>query len=125
MELEIFRCSTCGNVVVIIHPSGMPVWCCGKKMERMEINTEEMKFESHVPKVMVDGNTIRVMVGEILHPMLEEHHIEWIMITTDRGMYFKKLKTTDLPKAVFEITDEEKLEHAYALCNLHGLWRDE
>ena len=33
MELKFYRCPICGNIVVKLENSGVPVVCCGKPME--------------------------------------------------------------------------------------------
>ena len=63
-----------------------------------------------------------VTVGEALHPMTEEHSIEWIYLETERGGQRKILRPDEKPEAVFLLEDDEALA-AYAYCNLHGLWR--
>lgn len=63
-----------------------------------------------------------VDVGETPHPMLSYHHIMWILLETDRGVYRKDLKPGDAPEACFMIEDGEKLLNIYAYCDLHGLW---
>lgn len=33
--MKVFKCSQCGNVIQMLHESGVPVMCCGKKMEEV------------------------------------------------------------------------------------------
>lgn len=42
-------------------------------------------LEKHVPAVTVEGDTVKVQVGSAVHPMLEEHHIEWIYLELENG----------------------------------------
>ena len=66
---------------------------------------------------------MNVVVGEVSHPMLEEHFIEWITLNTNKGVYRKELNPGDEPKAEFCLTEGEAVEEVYAYCNLHGLWK--
>ena len=39
----------------------------------LNANTSDAATEKHVPVVTIDGNKVSVIVGEVVHPMLEEH----------------------------------------------------
>lgn len=118
-----FKCDICGNMVGMIHESGVPMVCCGQNMTEMVANTSDGAVEKHVPFVTVDKDTVKVQVGEVEHPMLPEHYIQWIYIKTEHGGQRKILNPGDAPKAEFKLADGDKLETAYAYCNLHGLWK--
>ncbi|MBR2044984.1 MAG: desulfoferrodoxin, partial [Agathobacter sp.] len=77
----------------------------------------------HVPIVIVDGDKVTVEVGEVEHPMVEAHYIQWIAIETTRGSQKVKLEYTDKPRAEFKLADGEEFVAAYEYCNLHGLWK--
>ncbi|MEG1663101.1 MAG: desulfoferrodoxin family protein, partial [Clostridia bacterium] len=64
---------------------------------------------------------ITVTVGSVLHPMLENHHIEWIYLETVKGGQRKIC--VDSPSANFALAPDDMAVAAYAYCNLHGLWR--
>ena len=124
-EQKFFVCNHCGNLIGMIHNAGVPVVCCGEKMQELVANTTDAAQEKHVPVVEVNGNTVTVCVGSVLHPMLEEHHIAWIALETNQGMQRKELLHTGEPKAVFALAEGEKAVAAYEYCNLHGLWKAE
>ena len=124
-EQKFFVCNHCGNLIGMIHNAGVPVVCCGEKMQELVANTTDAAQEKHVPVVEVNGNTVTVCVGSVLHPMLEEHHIAWIALETNQGMQRKELLHTGEPKAVFALAEGEKAVAAYEYCNLHGLWKKE
>lgn len=67
---------------------------------------------------------ITVKVGEVAHPMLEEHFIQWIYLETDKGGHRIALNPGDKPEAVFNLVDEKPIA-VYELCNIHGLWMKE
>ena len=68
---------------------------------------------------------VTVTVGEVEHPMAEEHFIEWIALETQEGNQRKELKPGSKPQAVFMLAETDKAVAAYAYCNLHGLWKAE
>lgn len=121
--MRFFICEHCGNTIEMIKDKGVPVMCCGQKMTEIIPGTSDGALEKHVPVFSVDGNKVSVTVGEVEHPMLEAHYIEWIAVETSRGFQRKMLKPQEAPKAEFFITEDESVEAVYAYCNLHGLWK--
>ena len=122
--MKVYKCNQCGDIISMISASGVPVMCCGKKMEEMVPNTVDASAEKHVPVVEVTANKVEVVIGEVQHPMAEEHYIEWIALETEQGMQLKKLNPGEEPTAIFRLNGE-KATAAYAYCNLHGLWKTE
>ena len=55
-------------------------------MPELKAGVTNAAVENHVPVYTLDGNLVHV-VGEIKHPMLEEHFIEWITLNTNQGVY--------------------------------------
>ena len=49
MEQKFFICETCGNIIAMVKPSGVPVVCCGKPMKQIVPNTTDAAQEKHVP----------------------------------------------------------------------------
>ena len=119
---KFYICEKCGNIVGMIHNGGVPMMCCGQKMAKLEAGVVEASHEKHIPVVTVEGNTVRVDVGSVTHPMSEEHHIAWIYLQTNRGGQRKCLDVTGAPEVVFALADETPVA-VYAYCNLHGLWK--
>ena len=123
MKMKFYKCKHCGNIIAVVKASGAPISCCGEKMTEIVPGSIDAAVEKHVPVVeIVDGKVI-VTVGEVAHPMAPEHYIEWIAISTDRGNQRKMLEPGDEPKACFALCEGEKVESAYAYCNLHSLWK--
>ena len=123
-EHKFYRCKHCGNIVGMIHNSGVPVVCCGEEMEELVANTVDASKEKHVPAVSIVGNTVKVDVGTIPHPMEEKHYIQWIYLQTKNGGQRKCLKPGSEPTAVFALDDDEVIA-VYEYCNIHGLWKTE
>ncbi len=121
--MKFYVCEHCGNLIEMVKDAGVPIMCCGQAMTELVPGTTDAAVEKHVPVVTVDGNKVSVVVGEVEHPMLEAHYIEWITIETTNGAQRKVLKPGEAPKAEFVLTDGEELVAAYAYCNLHGLWK--
>jgi len=121
-ELKLYRCTHCGNIAVKVHDSSVPLVCCGEKMVELVPNTVDAAQEKHVPVATPASSTIEVVVGAVEHPMLEEHHIEFILLVTTEGWQVKHLAAGDAPKATFGLAAGEKALAAYEYCNLHGLW---
>jgi len=121
MKTNFYICRRCGNIINKIKDTGVPVMCCGQPMERLEANTTEASTEKHIPKVTCEGSTLKVDVGSVLHPMAEEHYIEWVYVETENGGFRREFKPGDPPTLTFELGNE-KPKAVYAYCNLHGLW---
>ncbi len=121
--MKIFRCKHCGNIIVKIEDSGVPVVCCGEEMELLVAESIEASYEKHIPVVSTNGDEITVKVGSEEHPMITEHYIEWILVERDKSFTVKYLQPGEKPEATFYVKDE-KLVNVFAYCNLHGLWKN-
>ena len=122
--MKFYRCSHCGNIIAFLENKGVPVLCCGQKMDEIIPGSVDAAAEKHVPVIAVDGSTVTVCVGEAAHPMTEPHHIAWIVLETEHGFQKKDLDPTGEPCAVFSLADDKAVA-AYAYCNLHGLWKQD
>lgn len=123
MELKFFRCEHCGNIIEMVEDKGVPVVCCGQRMTELVAGTSDGAREKHVPVYEVKDNIVHVKVGEVAHPMIPEHYIEWIVLQTKNGVQRKELNPVDKPEACFALCDGDEVEAVYAYCNLHGLWK--
>ena len=97
--------------------------CCGRPMEELVANTQDGAHEKHIPVVKVEGNLVTITVGEVEHPMLDAHYIQWIALETNLGNQRKTLKPGEKPVAQFALLDGEQVLAAYEYCNLHGLYK--
>ena len=121
-EIRFYVCEHCGNIIGVIHNAGVPMMCCGKKMTLLEPGSVDASLEKHVPVVERSESVISVTIGSVDHPMLEEHHIAWVYLQTNRGGQRKCLAIGRNPTVNFALCDEEPVA-VYAYCNLHGLWK--
>lgn len=119
--MKFFKCSHCGNIIAYVEDKGVPIVCCGEKMQELVPNTQEAAVEKHVPVYTVDGGKVSVVVGSVEHPMTPEHSIGWIALETKQGNQRKVLATAS--KAEFMLCDGDEIAAVYAWCNLHGLWK--
>lgn len=120
---EFYVCRHCGNIIAYVNKTGVPVMCCGEKMQPIVPCSVEASTEKHIPAVFVNGNNVTVDVGSVAHPMGTDHFIQWISLQTEQGNQRKELKPEIKPEAVFVLAEGDKAVSAYAYCNLHGLWK--
>ena len=120
--LKFYLCETCKNIITKIVDSKVPVVCCGKPMKELVPGAVDGALEKHVPFVKVEGNVVKVQIGEVIHPMLTEHYIQFIAIETKTGFQIKNLKAGDEPVAEFALAAGDEAVAVYEYCNLHGLW---
>ena len=122
---KFYTCDKCNNLVKVIADKGSPVVCCGNTMRELIPNTTDASQEKHVPEIDFAKNILRVKVGNVSHPMVEEHSIEWVYIESTQGDQFKPLKINKDPEVDFALVNGDKPTKVYAYCNLHGLWETE
>ena len=122
MKQRFYKCNHCGNIIEKIEDKGVPVVCCGEKMEELIPGTVDAAVEKHVPQYSVEGNLVKVAVGRVEHPMIPEHFIQWVSLQTKQGTQLKKLSPGEKPEVVFALAEGDSVEAVYAYCNLHGLW---
>ena len=122
--MKFLRCKVCGKIVAMVNDcSSCPTKCCGEAMEEIPVNTQDGAHEKHVPVYKVEGNIVSVKVGEVDHPMLEVHYIQWIALETNKGNQRKVLKPGDKQESQFALLPGEEVVAVYEFCNLHGLYK--
>jgi superoxide reductase len=119
-KAQVYKCEKCGNVVEVVHPGEGTLVCCGEPMKCMVEQTAEQAKEKHVPVLQKTADSINVVVGSTLHPMIDTHYIEWIELVTETGIHRKYLKPGFPPEAVFDC--HLKVLQVREYCNIHGLW---
>lgn len=118
---QIFRCNVCGNIVEVLNPGAGQLVCCNQPMELLVARRTDVGPEKHVPVVERSGDGIRVKIGEVPHPMEENHHIQWVEVIAGNEVHRRDLSPGDRPEAEFPVDpDSEFMVRAY--CNIHGLW---
>ena len=119
-NLNFYRCPICGNIVELIDGNMDRIICCGKPMIKMIANTTDAVVEKHVPVYERVDNEIVVKVGEVEHPMEEEHYIMWIAQVTENRTTRVRLYPEQATETRFPYIPGSTL---YAYCNKHGLWK--
>lgn len=123
MSQKYYVCATCGKIIEVVNEAKVDTICCGSPMKELIPCSTDGDKEKHVPFVKIDGRNVHVTIGEVEHPMTEEHYIQWIAIETKHGMQRKCLKPDCMPKATFCLCEKDEFISAYAYCNIHGLWK--
>ena len=121
--MKFYKCEICGKIVAMVKETPVDTMCCGQAMRELVPGTTDGAAEKHVPVYTVEGNTVKVKVGSVEHPMTDAHHIEWIAIETENGNQRKELKPGDKPEATFALVPRDKVKSVYEYCNIHGLWK--
>lgn len=133
--MTFYRCTVCGNMFEVVNDSGVNPMCCGRAMEKLTAQTEEAEGpgEKHVPCIQEMSKVcdakckphcrVMVCVGKLEHPMEVVHHICFIVVVTDQGVYRKNLKAGEGPCAEFLLECDETILEVYGYCNVHGLWK--
>lgn len=118
---EVYKCDDSGMLVEILVDGSNPPQCCGNDMKLLTENTVDAAQEKHVPVIeKVDGG-FKVKVGEVAHPMQDDHWIVLIEVMADGKVYRQYLNPGDAPEATFPIEADSVTAREY--CNLHGLWK--
>ncbi len=120
-QSQIYKCELCGNIVEVVNVGGGELVCCGQPMTQMEEKTADSSTEKHVPVIEKTADGYKVTVGSTIHPMTDEHYIQWIELTADGKSYKEYLKPGDQPVAEFCVKASTVSAREY--CNVHGLWK--
>lgn len=119
---EIYKCEACGNIVEVMFSGNGQLVCCDQPMILIEERNEETLFEKHKPVIDNNGETKKIRVGSIQHPMENEHYIMFIEAISPDKKYIKRkyLKPHEVPELEFKCQCDEFT--ARELCNIHGLF---
>ena len=120
-RLQVYKCEACGIVVEVLDGGAGSLVCCEKPMQRLDAKTADEGREKHVPVVEKTDGGVRVKIGDVPHPMLEKHYIQWIEVVADGKAYRQFLSPGQPPEAEFRV-DAESVT-AREMCNIHGMWK--
>ena len=121
---SVYKCEICGNIVEVYHAGDGELVCCGQPMKKLDEQTADSATEKHVPVVEKKDDGYLVTVGSVLHPMTDQHYIEWIeIIVDDNKIYRQHLNPGDKPEAFFPVQGNKVIAREY--CTIHGLWKQE
>ena len=119
--MKIFKCRHCNNIIELFDGDNKDIKCCNDLMNEEVPNSSEGDVLKHKPACVVDGGIIRVSVGEISHPMEEDHFITFIAMIKDGKRCLIDLKPGDEPVVTFPYREGSVI---YVYCNKHGLWSE-
>ncbi len=121
-EVCFYKCPICGNIVERVVSGKGNLVCCGKPMIKLEALMNDGAGEKHVPVIMRKNGKLVVKVGEMMHPMEEDHFIGFIVLVTS-----DKVMRCDLKPECEATCEFDDVEHGivYEYCNKHGLWKRE
>ncbi|MGI5824620.1 MAG: desulfoferrodoxin family protein [Bacillota bacterium] len=120
-----YKCEHCGNIIGLIEDTGVPVYCCGEAMKRLEAKDSCDCDDKKLPFVKVNDKHISVFVGPCKHDMDDTSHIGWVYVETNQGGHRKSLCKENRPEVCFELSNQEHARRIFAYCNKHGLWKTE
>jgi superoxide reductase len=119
-KLEVYKCEACENIVEVLHGGVGELVCCGVPMKCLTAKTEDEGREKHVPVIEKVEGGVKVKVGDVPHPMEDNHFIEWIELLADGKACRQFLNPGEAPEAVFHVDAAEVTAREH--CNVHGLW---
>ena len=130
-KLEIYKCEVCGNIVQVLKGGAGELVCCGEIMKHLDGQFEENELgEKHVPQIVTSHEGCETGICREVkkvtlehHPMMPEHHIEFIEVYTKdkKDLRIKFFEPDEKPE--LEITNLEQTVFAFENCNIHGFWR--
>lgn len=95
-----------------------------QELVRVLVEKHEGDETKHQPIITKEEKSVKVKIGNIMHPMTHEHHISMIFLKTKQGGQYKLLSYTETPIVSFELTEDDEPLEVYGYCNLHGLWKE-
>ena len=86
MDLKVYHCEICGNILTPLYDAKVVPFCCGQKMAILTANTQDAAYEKHVPAVEVNGNQVSIQIGSVLHPSVErQKDITYATLNLDKN----------------------------------------
>ena len=141
--MNIHVCNSCGHVEFNEAPESCPVCASPKSSykhnDNVFVESAERSKEGavkHIPQIKVnkvcglvpenDCIDVIVRVGETLHPMTDEHYIQFIDCYVDHEYRARTHLTPDMnPAVIFHLKNTTGKVQIVESCNLHGLWKAE
>ena len=141
--MNLFICKMCGHVEFGSVPEKCPVCRAGKEAFNQKddifIESEENSKEAavkHIPSITVNKECKLipeescvdsiVRIGETLHPMKEEHFIQFIDCYVDDKYVSRVLLTPGVnPSGCFHLRTTGAKVRIVEVCNVHGYWQAE
>lgn len=123
-QFDVYKCDTCGVIIEVLHAAAAPLSCCAKPMKAVKEGTSDGAVEKHVPVVEKTPSGIKISVGSTLHPMADDHYIEWIEVINGSRQTIFYLKPGDAPVVEIPCGCDPADIIVREYCNLHGLFKN-
>ncbi|MBP3893037.1 MAG: desulfoferrodoxin Dfx [Atopobiaceae bacterium] len=123
-DVKFYKCTKCANMFVKVLEGPCTPVCCGEPCEELVAGSTDAATEKHVPAVTREGGKIIAKVGEVAHPMMDAHYIQFVALASEDRLEIKKLHPGEEPVAEFDCDGASDVT-IYEYCNLHGLWKAE
>lgn len=123
-KLEMYKCEICGNFVEVVLAGEGELVCCGQPMKLLVAGLTDGSFEKHVPFFSQKEDGVEIRIGEELHPMSDEHYIQFIEVISRDEKYVKRkyLYPGEEPSLKLKGFSLDTKMKAREHCNIHGLW---
>jgi superoxide reductase len=139
--MKIFICQVCGHIEFDAAPEKCPV-CMAQKFNQNDSVFEDSMRKSkegavkHIPEVGINKECglipeaactdVLVRIGKTLHPMTENHYIQWIDCYLDKKYVSRIMLTPEMnPSVVFHLKPSGSRVIVVENCNIHGFWKTE
>lgn len=121
-KLELYKCSLCSNLIEVVLPGVGELACCGKPMMRLDPQKEDSLAEKHVPVIEHSADGVEIRVGSTLHPMDDNHYIEFIEVNSPDKKYVKRRYFLPHEQPILKYKCSCDKVEAREYCNVHGLF---
>jgi superoxide reductase len=118
----IYKCTVCDNVVEVLRTGIGTLVCCGEDMEELKARSEDKGLEKHVPIIEEIADGILASVGDVPHPIEEDHYIKLIEVLTEDKVLRAELEPGQKPRAKFKVAKGE-IVRVREFCTVHDLWK--
>lgn len=109
-NIRFYVCPSCGNILV--STGSASIFCCGRKLERLEISAEE------APEIKREEIDMDYYIT-VNHEMTKEHYISFAAYVKSDRVYLNRLYPEQSPSFRIPLTRGGKL---YVYCVNHGLF---
>ncbi|MDH7592773.1 MAG: desulfoferrodoxin [Methanomicrobiales archaeon] len=119
-RLQVYRCEICGHVIEVLTVGRGTLVCCGVPMKPQMERGDGQGADRHLPVIERTEEGVKVVIGQIAHPMEERHFIHWIEVRQGDTLVRRTFRPGGRPEAEFQGMGEDAKVRVY--CTLHGLW---
>lgn len=119
--MKFYACKECNKIQIRLEEMSNESSCCGDKFVPLIPNLEIEEIELHKPLIRKIGNFVTVSINEE-HPNKDVHRIEFVVLETNEGFHYKKMKQEGKQSVRFILDNFEEIVQVYTYCNVHKLY---